>query len=231
MAIILNIETATEVCSVCISKQNDILAIETSEEQYSHASNITRFIENCCRNAKLTLDDIDAVAVSQGPGSYTGLRVGLSTAKGICYALDKPLIGVDTLKAIATAANKATKNEQYDLVCAMIDARRMEVYHAIFDFKSVRQNIKTTEAYILDEDAYKVYFQKEKSILFCGNGSTKASGIISDSRAHFSNVVCSAAHLVPCAYEAYISANFEDTAYFSPFYLKTPNITKAKKII
>ncbi|MBK7873510.1 MAG: tRNA (adenosine(37)-N6)-threonylcarbamoyltransferase complex dimerization subunit type 1 TsaB [Saprospiraceae bacterium] len=227
MPLILQIETATDVCSICISQNEELIALQEITQFSDHASKITLLIEACLQQANLTLKDLDAVAVSQGPGSYTALRIGVSTAKGICYALNKPLIAVDTLQALALAT---FQTEQKDaLYCPMIDARRMEVYCAIFDQDS--QLIKEATALKIEETTFDNYFTKGQNIVFSGNGAEKCKAILTSEFAHFSPIVCSAKHLIPLAFQAFQNEHFADLAYFEPFYLKPPNITTPKKNI
>ena len=227
MSLILNIETATDICSVCISKDHEILAIREAEKEYSHTSQITILIEACCAATGISLSQMDAVAVSNGPGSYTSLRVGASTAKGICYALDKPLISIDTLQSIALAT--AGKEKRKALYAPMIDARRMEVYTALFDQDG--NIVEGTNAKIIDEHSFQDYFEKGHTIVFSGNGAAKCQKVITSSQAVFRDEICSAAHLVPLSYPAYQKNDFSDPAYFSPAYFKSPNITTPRKIL
>ena len=227
MAIILNIETSTEICSVCISENGQLLAFSESHEGYNHASNLTIFIQKCLKDASLDMEALDAVALSQGPGSYTGLRIGVSVAKGICYALNKPLIVVDTLQALALASLK--KNDKEILYCPMIDARRMEVYTAIYD--SNNKIVDHLQAKIIDADAFQNYFDEGKKILFSGNGAEKCKPIIVSNNALFSSIKCSSKHLIPISEQQFKNKKFEDIAYYEPLYLKAPNITLPKKIL
>ncbi len=227
MSLILNIETATDVCSVCISKNDEILIIKEAEKEYSHTSKITILIERCCAETEMSLNQMDAVAVSKGPGSYTSLRVGASTAKGICYALDKPLLAIDTLQSIAQASSR--KNKQETLYAPMIDARRMEVYTSLFD--TDMNVVEDTQAKIIDEHAFQKYFAKGHIIIFSGNGASKCQKVIKSQHAIFSAEVCSAAHLVPFSFQAFQKKDFSNTAYFSPLYFKPPNITIPRKTL
>jgi tRNA threonylcarbamoyladenosine biosynthesis protein TsaB len=227
MPIILNIETATDICSVCISKSDEILIIKEADKDYSHTAKITLLIERCCAETEMSLKQLDAVAVSKGPGSYTSLRVGASTAKGICYALDKPLLAIDTLESIAHASSKDGK-ENF-LYAPMIDARRMEVYSSLFDKDMNR--IEETQAKIIDERSFQKYFEKGFTIVFSGNGATKCQNVIKSPKAIFSSEVCSAANLVPLSFQAYQRKSFSDLAYFSPLYFKSPNITIPRKTL
>lgn len=227
MARILNIETATDICSVCISDGTDVLAIKESDQEYSHASAITLLIESCTTAAGLALKDLDAIAVSQGPGSYTALRVGAATAKGICYALDKPLIAVDTLAALAYASKQDFPGASYYI--PMIDARRMEVYTAVFDANL--QCIKPVHNLILDEQSFSSYFDSAEMIVFGGNGAPKSKTVLTQKEAVFSEVRCSASHMVPLALQALQKQAFSDIAYYTPQYFKAPNITVSKKTL
>jgi len=227
LARILHIETTTDICSICISQDEHLIALQEITEFAEHASKITLLIEACLQEANLNLKDLDAVAVSQGPGSYTALRIGVSTAKGICYALNKPLIAVDTLQALALAT---FKTEQKDaLYCPMIDARRMEVYSAIFDKNN--QLVQEAAALKIEVDTFEAYFENEQPIVFSGNGAEKCKAVLTSAFAHFSPIVSSVKHLIPLALEAFHKQQFADLAYFEPFYLKPPNITTPRKNI
>ena len=224
---ILNIETATNICSVCLSENGQVLALAENHEGFSHASTLTILIQKCLEEVGWKLDDLDAVALSQGPGSYTGLRIGVSAAKGICYALDKPLIAVDTLAALAWAcADEEKKDVHY---CPMIDARRMEVYTALY--KQNNEEERTVSALIVDETAFQDIFERDEKIIFCGNGADKCKSVITSDLAKFSPIICSAKYLIFIAEKHFSEKNFVDLAYFSPLYYKSPNITIPKKIL
>lgn len=224
---ILNIETATDICSVCLSEEGQVISFAENNEGYSHASTLTILIQKCLKEANITLEELDAVAISQGPGSYTGLRIGVSVAKGICYALDKPLIAIDTLQALAWACAKGEQKEAH--YCAMIDARRMEVYTAMYDFKNREE--QAVSALIVEENSFQSYFEKEETIIFCGNGADKCKSILTSPFAQFSPIICSAKHLSSLSKEKFEQSDFCDIAYFSPLYYKSPNITIPKKIL
>jgi tRNA threonylcarbamoyladenosine biosynthesis protein TsaB len=164
MALILNLETATKSCSVCLARDGKPLAIkEAWSDQYSHAEQLNQFIETVMQEANFSLSDLDAVAVSAGPGSYTGLRIGTSTAKGICYALEIPLISVNSLKALASLSKA---DEGY--ICPMFDARRMEVYAAIYDKEL--NTLMPTAAVVVDDQSFKEFFSQKVTFLGPGYG-------------------------------------------------------------
>ena len=228
MPFLLNIETSTQVCSVCISKGEEVLAIEESAEKFVHAAMITQFIEKCTKLAQVPLKKLDAVVLSKGPGSYTGLRVGSSTAKGICYALEKPLIAINTLQQIAHATHQKIGLEAR--YCPMIDARRMEVYCAQYDSKN--KELEATQAMIITEDSFQEYLAlKENLLVLSGDGADKCKALIQAQNLIYDDTQCSSRFLIPLARLAYKEKCFEDIAYFSPFYFKAPNITKSKKTI
>ena len=220
MAIILNIETATTVCSVALAKDGKLIAIEEQNGDYSHAENLTVFIENALQKAKFKLTAIDAIAVSKGPGSYTGLRIGVSVAKGLCYALDKPLIAIDTLQHLALSVSciETTTNEN-NLYCPMIDARRMEVYCAIFD--KCNTTISATEAKIISENSFESLLKNNK-IFFFGDGSSKCKSYFSNSKnaCFIDSIVPSAKAMISLSELSYNKSIFENVAYFEPYYLK-----------
>ena len=230
MAYILNIESATSICSVCISQNGELLSIHETDAN-KHASEITLMIDKCLMESGLKMADLSTVAISNGPGSYTSLRVGASTAKGICYALNIPLIAVDTLQSLAKAAYLEVQDETA-LYCPMIDARRMEVYAAIFKIEGGKLiNIEPTSPYIIDEQTFKRFFDKGKRLIFSGNAVSKCQTVITSPMAIFSDNICSSRNMIPLSTEQFNIKNFVDLAYYTPLYLKAPNITKAKKII
>ena len=212
--IILNIETATTNCSVALSKEGKTIFLkEDYDKNYSHAERLHVYIDEVLKEAGIALNDLSAVAISKGPGSYTGLRIGVSAAKGLCFALDKPLISVSTLEALA---HQVSCNE--GVIVAMLDARRMEVYSAVFDcnYKRIRQ----TKAQILVEHAFSEYLEKGK-VYFIGNGVEKTKDIINHPNAVFiENKLPSANDMSLLAYKKFKTNDFEDVAYFEPYYLK-----------
>jgi len=210
---ILNIETATKNCSVSLARNGEtILCKEIAEEGYSHAEKLHVFIEDIIKESRLNINDLHAVAVSKGPGSYTGLRIGVSTAKGLCYALGIPLISVDTLAVLAAAV---TQND--GLIVPMIDARRMEVYSAVFDQN--HQKIKAVQAEILTEDSYS---DVTETVYILGDCQEKCKTVLTKP-----NFVFLSEHKFPSAkamsvlsFAKFEQNDFEDVAYFEPFYLK-----------
>ena len=220
MALILSIETATPVCSVALSKDHDLIALKESIKKNSHSEVVTVFIEELIKENKLFFTDLDAVAVSKGPGSYTGLRIGVSTAKGMCYALDIPLLSLNTLQSLAFGAAKkyCQDNESPVLFCPMIDARRMEVYCALYDENN--QEIRKTKAEIIQANSFQTYLDANR-VIFFGDGAAKCKDIIKHHHAVFlENVSPSALSMIKIAFDKFLNQEFEDVAYFEPFYLK-----------
>jgi tRNA threonylcarbamoyladenosine biosynthesis protein TsaB len=216
---ILNIETATKNCSVSLAKNGEtILCKEIAEQGYSHAEKLHVFIEEILKETGIGVNDLNGIAVSKGPGSYTGLRIGVSSAKGLCYALGIPLISVDTLQVLA----KQVVIEN-GLIVPMLDARRMEVYSAIFD-KSYSK-IKEVQAEILTENSYAA---SPETFYFIGDCQEKCKTVLTAANLHFlpEIVFPSASEMSALSYEKFINNDFEDVAYFEPFYLKDFLITK-----
>ena len=215
MALILLIETSTKSCSVSLSSENKIIACkEEVNEQYSHDEKLTGFITELFKTQDFTIKDLDAVAVSKGPGSYTGLRISVSTAKGFCYALDIPLISVSTLKAMAFGM---AQKEKSDLYCPMIDARRMEVYNAFYN--STNKEIRGIQADIIETYSYEK--ELDKKVLFFGDGAEKCKQMIQHPNARFiDGIFPSSKDMLEIANEKFAEKDFEDIAYFEPFYLK-----------
>ena len=221
MSLLLNIETATKNCSVSLAKDGiTILTKEISEEGYSHAERLHVFIEEILKETQTTFQDLKAVAVSKGPGSYTGLRIGVSAAKGICYALNIPLISVDTLQVLA----QQVKIEQ-GIIIPMLDARRMEVYSAVFDKNFTK--IMDVQAEVLTAESYA---EIEESTYFIGDCQEKCKTVLTKPNFHFvSNIIFpSANEMSALSYQKFLNQEFEDVAYFEPFYLKDFMITKKK---
>ena len=216
---ILNIETATKNCSVSLAKNGEtILCKEIAEQGYSHAEKLHVFIEEILKETGIGANDLNGIAVSKGPGSYTGLRIGVSSAKGLCYALGIPLISVDTLQVLA----KKVVIEN-GLIVPMLDARRMEVYTVIFDKRHCK--IKEVQAEILTENSYA---DITNTIYFIGDCQEKCKTVLTATNFHFlpEIVFPSANEMSALSYEKFINNDFEDVAYFEPFYLKDFLITK-----
>jgi tRNA threonylcarbamoyladenosine biosynthesis protein TsaB len=218
---ILQIETATASCSVALARDGIVLACKQVNERNVHAEVITLFIDELISKAGVKYTDLDAIAVSCGPGSYTGLRIGVSTAKGLCFALDKPLIAIETLEAMAYGITNRSEYLINDdtLLCPMIDARRMEVFTAVFNNNGER--IRKTSAEIIDENSFSDLLKNGK-MLFFGDGAEKCRAILSGNpNAIFSpGFVNSAAYLTPKAVEKFRNKEFENVGYFEPYYLK-----------
>ena len=217
MKFILNIETATKICSVALGKDGELISFREQGGQYSHAELITTFIQEVIAEAKIELKDLDAIAISKGPGSYTGLRIGVSTTKGLCYSMDKPMISVSTLQAMALDVAKKNKDKN-TLFCPMIDAKRMEVYTALFD--SENNEVREIKADIIDENSFSGSLIKNK-IYFFGDGADKCKETITHPNAVFiKEGLPSAKNMIKISNEKLKQKLFEDVAYFEPFYLK-----------
>jgi tRNA threonylcarbamoyladenosine biosynthesis protein TsaB len=220
MALLLNINTATEHASVCLSNNGQVVTMLESQDQKNHGAFLQPAIQQLCLTAHVQLSQLDAIAVTEGPGSYTGLRVGLASAKGLCYALKKPLIALNTLKVMAAASLQHTKLEHLDtttLFCPMIDARRMEVFTALYT--SNLQEAMPPSALILTTGS----FQDElafSTIVFSGNGSLKCSQLIQHPNAQYNLISQNASHMISLAEAAFDKKIFADLAYSEPFYLK-----------
>ncbi len=214
MSLILNIETATKNCSVSLAKDGVIVAIkELNNGNYSHAEVLHPFIAEVLEAAKCTVQDLTAVAVSKGPGSYTGLRIGVSAAKGLCFSMDIPLISIETLHSLAHIATPTQ-----GCIVPLLDARRMEVYAAVYNAQ--HQQIRAIAADILTPTSFEVYLSKGP-VVFLGDGAPKFKEICTHLNAVFlDNCFPSSAQLASLSYQKYQEQAFEDVAYFEPFYLK-----------
>ncbi len=217
MAKLLHIETSTTMCSVALSENDTLLATKEINEGYTHAENLHVFIQNLLNETKTETADLNAIVVSKGPGSYTGLRIGVSAAKGLAYALKIPMISLDTLLIMAVQARKSCSDT--DFLCPMLDARRMEVYTAVYDSTLKRRT--EIQALIVDENSIS-QFSHYPNIRFFGDGMNKCKSILSQlNHAGFiEGIVPSAKDMVALAYAKYQNKDFEDVAYFEPFYLK-----------
>jgi tRNA threonylcarbamoyladenosine biosynthesis protein TsaB len=213
MAIILNIDTAVETASICISEKSEVIKLAVNTSQKDHAAWLHPAIHDLLKDTGMTVKEINAVAVSIGPGSYTGLRMGLSAAKGLCYALNIPLITIGTLEIMAAAVI----NEPADLFCPLIDARRMEVFTAVYD-KNMTEIIKPC-AMIIDENSFSSFIAANK-VIFSGSGSKKLQKILDHNHATFSSNVASAADMPSFAWKRFLEKKFADTAYTEPLYIK-----------
>jgi tRNA threonylcarbamoyladenosine biosynthesis protein TsaB len=220
--LILLLETATTSCSVALSENGNVIAVKEMNERNIHASHITLFIEDVMNDAGRKFSDLSAVAVSKGPGSYTGLRIGVSTAKGLCYALDIPLISIDTLEAMAHGLLQQQDINAHAFLIPMIDARRMEVYTAIYN--STLSLIEPVSAKIVDASSFEQY---SNELIMFGDGSPKFKELFSARKnIRFVEFENSAAHLCQLAYEKLLKNETENMAYFEPFYLKDFMISK-----
>lgn len=222
MSYILNIETATKNCSVALAKDGiTILCKEIAEEGYSHAERLHVFIEEIIKETGITLQDLSAIAVSQGPGSYTGLRIGVSAAKGLCYALDIPLIAVDTLQALAAQVTISS-----GLIIPMIDARRMEVYSAIFSPSLEKK--REVLAQIIDENSFE---DRQETLYFIGDCAEKCKSVLTKENHVFLEEIVypSAKEMSALSFEKFKISDTVDVAYFEPYYLKDFMITAPKK--
>ena len=233
---ILCLETSTAVCSVALVDNGNVVALRESLDGQNHAEKITIFIDEVMKEAGVAYKDLDAIATSMGPGSYTGLRIGVSTAKGLCYAMEKPLIAIDTLAAMAegfkgneTTRQQDNKSESNAILCPMIDARRMEVYSAFFNEKL--EKISETEALIIDENSFMELKQDHHIYLF-GDGADKLASLFEndDKITVVEKFHCSAAYMAKLTDNDFKNRKFVDVAYFEPFYLKdfVPGMPKVK---
>jgi tRNA threonylcarbamoyladenosine biosynthesis protein TsaB len=224
--LILLIETATSSCSVALTENGKIIGVREANERNIHASHITLFVEELMNNAGKKYSDLSAVAVSKGPGSYTGLRIGVSTAKGLCYALDIPLLAINTLEAMASGMQSQIDLADSDLLIPMIDARRMEVYTCIYQ-KDLKV-LESTNAKIVDIDSYNQF--KNNQLLMFGDGAAKFRELFSEqSNIRFIDFENSAKDLNVLACRKLLNRETEDVAYFEPFYLKEFVVTSSTK--
>ena len=231
MATILHIESSTLTCSIAVSRNGDTLALRESHDQsYAHSEKLVVYIDEAIKQAALKPTDIDAVCVSKGPGSYTGLRIGVSAAKGLCYGLGIPLLSVGSLESMANWVTANFKEELTDVafLCPMIDARRMEVYAQLYD-ASIKE-LQPVSAEIIDAHSFDSELEKGK-VAFFGDGAAKCKEIINHPNAVFLDEFNATAQgMIALAEAKYASEQFEDVAYFEPYYLKGFMAGKPKKI-
>lgn len=233
MALILSIETGTDICSVALANDGELMALRESDEGRDHAKKVAVFVDELLKETGVQPDDLDAIAVGKGPGSYTGLRIGVSFAKGMCYALNIPLIAVGSLDALTEVAREDYEAGILDIedddwakarLCPMVDARRMEVYAQVFDNEGVA--LSDVAAEVVEEDSFKQWREEGRLIIF-GNGAAKCSEVLGD--ALLVGISPSARGIVRLAEEAFNAGKFEDLAYFEPFYLKDFIVIPSKK--
>ena len=224
--IILHIETSTHVCSVALSEEENCIFEQSNYEGMNHAAMLSLYIQDALDLLKNAGKKLDAVAVSSGPGSYTGLRIGVSTAKGLCYGIGIPLISVSTLEIMVIAAAKSLYPDKNGLFVPMIDARRMEVYDAIFNASGLI--IREITASIINENSYAEWLENQQ-LYFIGNGAEKCKQVITSPNASFiADIHPLAENMIQPALEKYQQQQFEDVAYFEPFYLKEFQATSPK---
>ncbi len=232
--LILHIETATDICSVALSEGDQQLSLVESNQERSHASLLNSFIRQAMALAEKELKDLDGIAVSKGPGSYTGLRIGVSTAKGLAYGLEIPLLASGTLDNMASASAShaevrelASKHGDRILLCPMLDARRMEVYAGFYTLNS--STFREVSADVIDEESYQEILDSHH-VCFFGNGADKCKAVLNHPNAHFiDGINPSAASMITPVLKKYPLKHFEDVAYFEPFYLKDFIATIPKK--
>ena len=232
MALILCIETGTDICSVGIARDGELISLRESDEGRDHARQVGVFVDELLDEMGLQPEDLDAVAVGKGPGSYTGLRIGVSFAKGLCYGIQKPLIAIGSLNALTEVAREDYEAGILDVegwddavLCPMVDARRMEVYTQRFDAEG--KALSEVSAEIIDGESFAAERVSERPFVIFGNGAKKCEEVLSG--AQWVAVAPSARGLVRLAEEAFETGRFEDIAYFEPFYLKDFVVTTSKK--
>ena len=229
MSCILSIETSTDVCSVAMSENGQCIFKKEDHSGPNHAVSLGVFVDEALSFTDNHAIPLGAVAVSQGPGSYTGLRIGVSMAKGICYGRDVPLLAVPTLEIMAVPVLLNHEIEEDALLCPMIDARRMEVYSAIYD-RALKQQ-RETRADIVDGDTYREFLDRHP-VYFFGNGAAKCMETINHPNAHLiKGIEPLAKYMFPLAERRWVQKEYEDVAYFVPFYLKDFVANMPKKLI
>lgn len=229
MSYILCIETATDICSVAVCENGQLRAECRAEKPLSHATRLTSLIDACCRQAGRRLKEMHGLAVSIGPGSFTSLRIGLSTAKGIAYTLDKPLLPLSSLAILAAGARPMITQTSGALLVPMIDARRMEVYCAAYSPEL--EQVAEPHPLVLESDSMNKWTQNYSTLVLCGNGSPKAQPLYQGEAFQYGPDISLARYMGELAHRAWTRKKFADTAYVEPFYLKAPNITTPKKVL
>ncbi len=232
-AFLLNIETSNKMCSVCVCDLDGYILIEKAQFAQSHAAVLMPMIDACLRDKNILYTDLAAIAISNGPGSYTSLRVGVSTAKGLCFSLDIPLIAVDSLKMLAEKIFAALQDENA-VYCPMFDARRMEVYTGFYTFRDKKtETLSPPHALILTENSFDALIEGRKKIVLCGFGAEKAVSLFENKNIAFYDTDIFPTADMMCADTArfFREKNFVDLAEYAPLYLKPPNITVSNKII
>lgn len=231
MSLILCIETGTDICSVGLARDGELVSLRESDEGRDHAKNVAVFVDELLRENDVAAEELSAVAVGMGPGSYTGLRIGVSFAKGLCYGLQIPLVAVGSLDSLVQVAREDYEAgiidvEQWDdaVLCPMVDARRMEVYTQMFDAKG--QSLNEVKAEIIAEDSFAEWRNGRPFVIF-GNGAAKCQEVLTD--AILVNVTPSARGLAALAHLRFEAGQTEDIAYFEPFYLKDFIVIPSKK--
>lgn len=223
MTTILSIETSTSICSVAVHLDGRLISLSELTEPGAHAERLMLLIEEVLEKAKIGFQELDAVAVSEGPGSYTGLRIGVSTAKGLAFGLNKPLIGVNTLQALASAV----ASKEGELVIPVLDARRMEIFREVFDWKL--NSVAKLDAEVLSEDSFQNFLENHR-VYFLGDAVDKVESIVQHDHASFiSDLSFSAQHMGGIAFDKYQKGQFADLAYFVPNYLKEFKALHSKK--
>jgi tRNA threonylcarbamoyladenosine biosynthesis protein TsaB len=225
MALILNIETSTPVCSIALAENDNILALRESTEEKSHAGNLAVFIEEILNEKKISVQDLDAIAIGKGPGSYTGLRIGVATAKGLAYGAKIPLVAVSTLETLVRFGLQRMEKDKLPVpcnentvFCPMVDARRMEVYMALFDFSG--QRIQNDVALVVGPDTF-LSVPSSRSMIFLGSGASKCRDLVTLKNAFWlDGMYPSATSMAVNSYRLFQEGRYEDIAYFEPHYLK-----------
>lgn len=224
MAVILSLETSTPVCSIAVHRAGILVGEKSLSVPGAHSEKLMGMIDSLLKECKLTIKNVEAVAVSEGPGSYTGLRIGVSVAKGLSFASDIPLISISTLKALAYGAKSQIKDS--GLIVALLDARRMEVYREVFDLDL--NSVNKLDSEIIDKDSFSDLFEKGK-VYFVGDAVKKVSELLDHSHAAFLDVPISADYVGVLAYQKFQREEFADLAYFVPNYLKEFKALQSKK--